>query len=143
MIKLIEDLTSVDLEREKYQLYDCKSAVCERTSGYIKYGKGLSSIGRCPDNADCTVQAEEDNIGLERSLYISQGTLKYSGNNFTYTVEGGQPKIVTSGNDYLFVKDNRYYDYINFSNANIVAFIKNGKFIENKILFILNKKKKF
>jgi len=133
MIKLIDDLSSVDLESERYQLFDCKSAICTRTSGYIKYGKDFTSIGRCPYDADCTHQVEADNIGFERYSSISHGILKYSGNSFIYTIESGQSKIVTSGNDYFFVKDG-YYDYIRFSNPNIVAFAKKGKYIKNKIL---------
>ncbi|KAG4097196.1 hypothetical protein H8356DRAFT_1351700 [Neocallimastix lanati (nom. inval.)] len=120
LVKLVEDLASVDLESEKYQLFDCKSADCRRTSGYIKYGKDFSSVGRCPYDADCTVQAEADNTGLE-GLYRIQSTLKYTGTGFTYTIQDSTPKDLISGNDYLFVED-KYSDYICFSKTNIVAF---------------------
>jgi len=128
LIQLTEDLTSINLESENYTLFDCKSAVCIRISGFIKYGEDFSRIGRCPDSdkSYCT------NHSKEYTLFGNAGQLNFSGTGFTYTVKHGAseydtPKDITSGNDYFFAYER--YDYISFSNANIVAFAKNGKFI--------------
>jgi len=127
-IKLIDHLDSADLESEKYQLFDCKSGTCSRTSGYIQYGKDLTAIGRCPYDTDCTVQSGADEIGFTGKA----GTLKFSGSDFTYTVNGGAPKVITPGDNYFFVDRTSKYDYISFSNANVVASFQYGKFIKKK-----------
>jgi hypothetical protein len=116
-IKLIDHLDSTDLKSEKYQLFDCKSGTCSRTSGYIQYGKDLTATGRCPYDADCTVQSGADEIGFTGKA----GTLRFSGSDFTYTVNGGAPKVITPGDNYFFVDRTSKYDYISFSNANVVA----------------------
>jgi len=127
-VQLTEDLTSISLESENYVLFDCKSAVCIRTSGFIKYGEDFSRIGICPESYECY----NTNQSKEYIIYKNAGKLSLSGTGFTYTIKHGAfeydtPKDITIGNDYFFAYEE--YDYISFRNANIVAFAKNGKFI--------------
>ncbi|KAG4092949.1 hypothetical protein H8356DRAFT_949940 [Neocallimastix lanati (nom. inval.)] len=124
LVQLTANLTTVSLGgADKYQIFDCKSAMCTRTSGYIKYGSDNSSTGKCASDTDCADQAAADATGFTGNA----GTLTFTGSGFTYTVTGATgPSTLTSGNDYFFVYDtNSKYDYLSFKNANIVAIAKN------------------
>ena len=110
-------------------MFDCKSGFCERTSGFIKYGIGFSKTGECSE--DFYYCTERD---WESSIEGNAGKLNISGTGFTYTIKHGlfeydAPKPVTGGKDYFFAYGTYKYDYITFSNAHLVAFVKNGKLI--------------